>query len=98
LGCLPYTAYITSLEFGRGYDWGYGPRYTLVLLVPMAVGGAAALAHLSIAAREHTLAGRTALARGGPFALAIFAVASTWLRIVPLVWPPVAEHTRRHGS
>jgi hypothetical protein len=98
LGCLPYTAYITSLEFGRGYDWGYGPRYTMVLLVPMAIGGAAALAHLSIAARRHALAGRTALARGGPFALAVFAVASTWLRIVPLVWPPVADHTRRHGS
>ena len=31
-------------------------------------------------------------------ALALFAVAGTWFRIVPLVWPPVAEHTRRHGS
>ena len=98
LGCLPYTAYITSLEFGRGYDWGYGPRYAMVWLVPMAIGGGVALAQLSVAARRHTLGGATALARGGPLALAIFAVASTWLRIVPLVWPPVAEHTRRHSS
>jgi hypothetical protein len=98
LGCVPYTAYITSLEFGRGYDWGYGPRYAMVWLVPMAVGGAVALAQLSVAARQHTLGGRSALARGGPLALAIFAVASTWVRIVPLVWPPVADHTRRHSS
>jgi hypothetical protein len=57
-----------------------------------------ALAQLSVAARQHTLGGRSALARGGPLALAIFAVASTWVRIVPLVWPPVADHTRRHSS
>jgi hypothetical protein len=98
IGCLPYMAYITSLEFGRGFDWGYGPRYAMVLLVPMAIGGAVVLAQLSVAARRHTLGGRTALARGGPLALAVFAVASVWVRVVPLVWPPVAEHTKRHGS
>jgi len=98
LGCLPYTAYITSLEFGRGYDWGYGPRYAMVWLVPLAVGGAVALAQLSVTARQHTMGGRSALARGGPLALAIFAVASVWLRIVPLVWPPVVDHTRKHSS
>ncbi|HEY8087535.1 MAG TPA: hypothetical protein VIF09_06820 [Polyangiaceae bacterium] len=98
VGCLPYTAYITAIEFGRGFDWGYGPRYAMVWLVPLAIGGAVALAQLSVAARRHTLGGRTALARGGPMALALFAVVGTWFRIVPLVWPPVAEHTRRHGS
>ncbi|HTQ45495.1 MAG TPA: hypothetical protein VMI75_22205 [Polyangiaceae bacterium] len=97
-GCLPYLAYCCFLEYGRGYDWGYGPRFQSVLLVPMAFGGAVALAPLAIAAFERAITGRTALARGGPFALAVCAVAGGWLRIVPLVWPPVYEHTRHHAA
>jgi hypothetical protein len=98
VGCALFTAYITSIEFGRGYDWGYGPRYTMVLLVPMAIGGAVALARLTVDAGKHTLGGRSALARGGPAAIALVAVVITWFRIVPLVWSPVAEHTRQHSS
>jgi hypothetical protein len=98
LGCLSYLAYVTSLDFGRGYDWGYGPRYAMVVLVPMAVGGGVALARLTDAARRHTLGRQTALARGGPLALVVLAVVGTWLRIVPLVWPPVWQHTRQHGA
>jgi hypothetical protein len=98
LGCLPYMAFMTSLEFGRGFDWGYGPRYAMVLLVPMATGCGVALAPLTVAARRHSLRGGSALAAGGPLALAIFAVASGWLRLVPLLWPPVADHTRMHSA
>jgi hypothetical protein len=87
------------LDLGqRGYDWGYGPRYLMLLLVPMAVGGGVAMAPLTIAAVEHATAGKSALARGGPLALAAFAVISGWLRTAPLVWPTVVEHTRRHSG
>jgi hypothetical protein len=99
LGCLPYIAYTEYLDLGqRSYDWGYGPRYLMVLIIPFAVGGAMALAPLTVAALDRRGAGRSALARGGPLALAIFAVVSGWIRIVPLVWPTVADQTRRHSG
>lgn len=98
LTCLPYQAYLTSLEFGRGWDWGYGPRYSMLLLVPMATGGAVALAQLTVAARSHALGGRSPLARGAPLALAVLGVAATWVRLVPLLWPMVYEHTHQHGA
>jgi hypothetical protein len=98
-GCLPYIAYTEWLDLGqRTYDWGYGPRYLMVLLVPMAVGSAVALAPLTLAARERVTGGATALARGGPLALVVFAVVSGLVRVTPLIWPTVAEHTRRHSA
>jgi hypothetical protein len=97
LGCLAYTVFLTYLEFGRGWDWGYGPRYTLVFVVPMAVGGAVALAPLTVAARRRFGSG-SAVSRGAPLALAIAAIAVGWLRIVPNVWPTVTDHTRHHAS
>jgi hypothetical protein len=99
LGCVPYIVYTEYLDLGqRGYDWGYGPRYLMVLLVPMAVGSAVALAPLTVAARERVTGGASALARGGPLALVVFAVVSGLVRIVPLVWPTVADHTRHHSA
>ena len=99
LGCLPFIVYCMFLDLGqRGFDWGYGPRYLMVLLVPMVVGSAVAMAPLTVAALEHATGGRSVLARGGPFALAAFAVVSGWLRTAPLVWPTVVEHTRRHSG
>jgi hypothetical protein len=97
--CLPYIVYCMFLDLGqRGFDWGYGPRYLIILLVPMAVGGAVAMAPLTVAALSKASAGRSVLARGGPFALAAFAVVSGWIHIVPLAWPTVVEHTRRHAG
>jgi len=101
LGCGPYIVYTEYLDLGQrgsGVDWGYGPRYLMALLVPMGVGGAVALAPLTVAARQRLTAGASALARGGPLALAIFAVVSGWVRIVPTVWPTVVEHTRQHSA
>jgi hypothetical protein len=98
LGCIPYIGYCCALEYGRGYDWGYGPRFQSILVLPMVVGGAVALAPLVVAALERATVGRTALSRGGPLALAVFAAASGWLRIVPLVWPPVYDHTHHHAA
>jgi hypothetical protein len=98
IGILGYVVYCEWLDVGqRGFDWGYGPRYLMPLIVPMAVGGGVALAPLVIGARRHLSAGRSAIARGGPPALAVFALVSGWVRIVPLVWPTQAEHTRRHA-
>jgi hypothetical protein len=99
LGCLPYLCYMEWLDLGqRGYDWGYGPRYLMVLIVPMAIGGAVALAPLTVAARDRWSTGSSALARGGPLALAAFAVASCWIRVTPLIWPTVADQTKRHSA
>jgi hypothetical protein len=98
IGCVAFVAFCMAFEYNRGYDWGYGPRYFMPLLVPMGVGGGVALAPLVVAARARESAGRPALARGGPMALAAFAIASGWIRIVPLHWPTVEEHTRQHAA
>jgi hypothetical protein len=98
LGCIPLVVYSMFLDVGqRGYDWGWGPRYVMVLVVPMAIGGAVALAPLTVTALRR-LGDGSALARGGPLALAAFAVVSAWTRIVPLEWATVADQTRRHSS
>ncbi|MDP9001234.1 MAG: hypothetical protein M3O46_14125 [Myxococcota bacterium] len=98
IGCAAFIAYTEALDYGRGFDWGYGPRYMMPLIIPMAVGGGVALAPLAGASMRRTLAGRIALARGGPMALAAFAIVSGWTRIAPLVWPTVVDHTRRHAG
>jgi hypothetical protein len=99
LGCLPYIGYMEWLDLGqRGYDWGYGPRYLMVLIVPLAIGGAVALAPLTVAARDRWSSGGSALSRGGPLALAIFAVVSCLIRVTPLVWPTVADQTKKHTA
>ncbi len=101
LGCVPYVVYTEYLDLGqRGYDWGYGPRYLMVLVVPLSIGCAVVLGRMTAAARARLVAlpGPTALARGGPLALALFAFAFGWIRLVVLVWPTDVEHTRRHAG
>jgi hypothetical protein len=98
IGTLPYLAFLSFLEYSRTAQFEYGPRYASVLVVPMAIGGGVALAPLAAAALERATAGRTALARGAPMALAAFAIASGWLRILPLVWPNAMEHTKKHSA
>jgi len=98
LGLLPYFGFLAFLEYSRTPEFEYGPRYHSIIVVPMAVGCAVALAGLTRAAFERSTAGRSALARGGPLALAIFAVVSGWLRVVPLEWPLASEHVRRHSG
>ncbi len=101
LGCLTLVLYFEWLDTGQrgmGVDWGYGPRYLMLLVVPMIVGGGVAIAHLADAASERELGTRIALTLGAPMALVLFAITSGWVRLVPLVWPTVFEHTRRHGG
>ena len=51
VGVVPLLLYYSFIDIGtRGRDWGYGPRYALILVVPMALGTAVALAPLAAAA------------------------------------------------
>jgi len=93
---LPFLAYYTYLELGRGFDFGYGPRYQFPAVVPMAVGGGAMLGALWAAARR-TSPSVPALARGGPAALAIFAMILGVLRIAPLVYPHTYADVKQHN-
>jgi hypothetical protein len=99
LSCFPYTLFCIVLDVHqRGFDWGYGPRYLMVLVVPAAVGGAVALAPLTASALKRVTAGHTAISRGAPLALAVFAVVAMWFRIVPPEWATVADHTLKHSA
>jgi hypothetical protein len=86
MGLTPLLAFYSSLSFGRGVDFGYGPRYELAAIVPMAIGTGVALAPLWTAARLHTHA-RRAFAVGGPLALVFAAFLCGNVRLAPLVYP-----------
>lgn len=99
VSCVPYIVFCMYLDLGqRGVDWGYGPRYLMILMVPMMVGGALALAPLTVAGLSRAVSERSPLARGGPLALVLLAVVSAWLRIVPLEWATTAQHTTKHAA
>ncbi len=77
-------AMYAAIEFGRGWDSGYGPRYNLPSVVPMAIGGGLLLAPVvRDAVRRH---GAT-LRRVGPAVLATAAVVTATFRIAPLIYP-----------
>jgi hypothetical protein len=90
IGCAAYLVFCEWLTFGRGFTWGYGPRYFMPLLVPIAVGGGAALAPLTMASRR--------IRGGGPLVLAVFAALSGWMRVVPLLWPTASVEAKRHSA
>jgi hypothetical protein len=115
VGVLPLLLYYSFIDMGtRGRDWGYGPRYALILVVPMALGTAAALAPLAAAAtatmeqwiraRARAGSGRPGDAiegiarRGGPWVLAASAMLIGTLRIVPLIWPGIHAFITSHGK
>ncbi|MDP9035038.1 MAG: hypothetical protein M3O50_09540 [Myxococcota bacterium] len=84
-----YVPFLTLYSFsalGRGFELGYGPRYTLPLIVPMAVGTGLVLGAISGAAFER-LRTRIALHARGPATLAAVAVVLGVARIAPLVYP-----------
>jgi hypothetical protein len=86
VGTLFLLTFYAFIEYGRGWDFGYGPRYTLPATVPMGVGTAVAIAPLWAAARRHLHAPR-ALTVGGPVVLAIASALMGIVRIAPLVYP-----------
>jgi len=99
VSCVPYIVFCMYLDLGqRGYDWGYGPRYLMILMVPMILGAAVALTPLTLAALSRGPSERSPLVRGGPLALVLLAVFSAWIRIVPLEWATTAEHIHKHSA
>ena len=91
--CLLLALYFFA-SFGHAPATGYGPRLHLALVVPMAVGGAVIVAPLWAAAMRRSGA-RTALARGGPATLALFAIVAGVLRIAPVVYPPAQDEMHK---
>ena len=83
---VPFCAFYTLLEFGRGWDLGYGPRYALPTVVPMAVGTGVAFARMLATARSRHSAFE-AWRIGGPVAVACAAAALGVVRIAPLLYP-----------
>jgi hypothetical protein len=73
-------------EFGRGWDWGYGPRYELPFTVPMAIGTGVACARVWSALRLRPIE-RTTLEAVGAFAVIVVAVFVGVVRIAPLLYP-----------
>ena len=97
LGCgaISLTVFCVAIEFGRGNNPGYGPRFHLPLVVSMAVGGAVLLAPLWSRARA---AGRSALVVGGPAAVAVVALLGGTLRIVPLIYPEAHSEVYKRSA
>jgi hypothetical protein len=92
---VPYVVFLACLQPGHGQG-EYGPKCLSLLVVPLAVGGGVAIAPMAAAAMDRRSSGASALSRGGPIALVVFALVSAWLRIVPLEWPVFAEQVRKH--
>lgn len=87
LGLTPVLFFYAWLDQGRGYDWGYGPRYQMVAMVPMVLGTAIALGRL-LAIRRHR----------APFGVALAAMIAGVVEIAPTVYPldyaSVSDETR----
>ena len=96
---LPGVTLYTLSEFGRGWDFGYGPRYAMPFIVPMAVGTGVVLAHIWTQARARASAPTRGRADArGPLAVAAVAIVVAMVRLAPLVYPPayldIKQHTR----
>ncbi len=104
-GTILLLTFYTLIEFGRGFDLGYGPRYVLPTIVPMAVGTGVVLAKLWTRAIAATSASRGALATdggnalsaAGPAVLALAAVALGVVRIAPMVYPFTYADVHAHN-
>jgi len=99
--CVPFVTFYTLVTMGRGFDLGYGPRYSLPCVVPMAVGTGVALGYLWKAARARWTA-VPAIRVAGPAAVALAAVYVGVVRIAPLIYPftfaDVQNHNRLHEA
>jgi hypothetical protein len=92
-GCSALVVLYTLAEFGRVSDWGYGPRYLLPCIVPMAVGTGVVLEELCHRARWSS-ARVHSLDAYGPLALAVVAIALSVGRIAPSVFAFAGERVR----
>ncbi|HEY5148085.1 MAG TPA: hypothetical protein VII82_15025 [Polyangiaceae bacterium] len=112
MSTIALLAMYTMLELGRGYDFGYGPRYELPLIVPMAVGmgvvfaklfslasqvSAAPAAWLSSFASEARSWLGGGLAAGGPIAVAMLAMGLGVIRMAPLMYLHTYAEVHEHN-
>jgi hypothetical protein len=101
LGYVPLLTLYTMLEFGRGWDFGYGPRYAFVFFVPMAIGTGIAFTALWSHARARA-AGTSAIQAASPLAVAALAALLGVVRVAPYVYPytyaDVHAHNRLHDA
>jgi hypothetical protein len=93
---VPFFALYSLLSMARGFDLGYGPRYTLPSVVPMAVGSGVVLAHLWAGARQRWTSA-SALRTGGPAAVALTAIFLGVLRVAPYLYPITYADVQAHN-
>jgi hypothetical protein len=88
---LAFLTFYLFPEFNRVADGGFGPRYIMPMVVPMAVGGAALLAPLFASfhgvLRARPFLRTPAVAAGAPALLVAGAVLYGTYRIAPHVYP-----------
>jgi len=94
---LAFVAFYEALEFGRHINWGYGPRFQLPLVVPMAVGTGVAMGDLWSTARLRHGAARAFFA-AGPLVAAITATLVSVGRIAPLLYPYAHQSVMQHDA
>ena len=87
----------TAVVFGRYRDFGYGPRYHLILVVPMAIGAGVLLAPLWNDYRARLRAPILGT-REGPLALAMAAFVVGVVRIAPLMYPFAHEMLHQRNA
>jgi hypothetical protein len=85
-GLVPMNTIYVMSEFGRGWDWGYGPRYALLFTVPMAIGAGVVLASVWSQARTRQVDGASVDAAVS-LAMIVVAVVLGVVRIAPLLYP-----------
>jgi hypothetical protein len=100
VGCAALLVAYTLSEFGRWYDFGYGPRYQIPCVVPAAIGTGVLAARLWAGARARIAAARdvrTLLAGAGPVALSFGAALGGVALIAGGMYPYARLDVERHN-
>jgi hypothetical protein len=93
VGTMGLLGFYTMIGFGRGWDFGYGPRYQLPAVVPMALGGAVLLAPMfANALKSATQTSAWTLA--GPATLTLAAWVAGIVTLAPNIYPHHYEEVR----
>ncbi len=97
IGLFVFDAHYQYLALGRGFDWGYGPRYETPFIVLMAIGAGVAFGSLAQSAMKRC-SPNGAFWAGGPLAVAIATMVVTTVRLWPLLYPGIYAHVHQHAS
>jgi hypothetical protein len=98
VGCATYVPFCMLLDVSqRGNDWGYGPRYLMVLVVPLAVGSAVALASLSSVALRRRGVPRASRALA-LLSLVAAALAAVWVAVARPEWATARSDATAHAA